>query len=323
MFYNNKKDLFENISNNDIKLDRTNALTSDKNNNIWIATDNGLWICDQNKKLKNVISNIRVFHIFYYNNEVYYTSTSGVFKIKYNNSKIQNIKITDRIKDVSVLKIFNSEIYLGTKNGRLYKSNITNFNFNEIKISNKINGLRIKDIEFNDNKFYFATDGAGIFITNNELEYRDQFFFNNDKQNSLTSNGVYDIYFSNDLTWIATYGGGVNYYSRNKQLFTILKHQINNSNSLANNTVRSILEIKNELLIGYVIHYIIGSIFGFIYVSLNKFLIESEEVSFKEFIKKDSINSYIASPLGFWFTYTSKNNTSYFPKFGDKVMTCT
>ena len=54
-------------------------------------------------------------------------------------------------------------------------------------------------------------------------------------------------------------------------------------------------------------------------VSLNKFLIESEEVSFKEFIKKDSINSYIASPLGFWYTYTSKNNTSYFPKFGDKV----
>ena len=54
-------------------------------------------------------------------------------------------------------------------------------------------------------------------------------------------------------------------------------------------------------------------------VSLNKFLIESEEVSFKEFIKKDSINSYIASSLGFWYTYTSKNNTSYFPKFGDKV----
>ena len=249
-YFNNKKDLFENISNNDIKLDRTNALTSDKNNNIWIATDNGLWICDQNKKLKNVIPNIRVFHIFYYNNEVYYTSTSGVFKIKYNNTKIQNIKITDRIKDVSVLKIFNSEIYLGTKNGRLYKSNITNYKFIEIKISNKINGLRIKDIEFNDNKFYFATDGAGIFITNNELEYRDQFFFNNDKQNSLTSNGVYDIYFSNDLTWIATYGGGVNYYSRNKQLFTILKHQINNSNSLANNTVRSILEVKNELWFG-------------------------------------------------------------------------
>lgn len=249
-YYNKKKDLFENVSNSEIKIDRTNALTSDQKNNIWIATDNGLWICDQNKKLKNIIPNIRVFHLFYHNDEVYYTSTLGVFKIKYNNSKAQNVKINNGIKDASVLKIFNSEIYLGTKNGRLYKASTTNYIFNEFKISNKIIGLRIKDIEFNNNKFYFATDGAGIFITNNKLEYKDHLFFDNDKQNSLTSNGVYDIYFSNDLTWVATYGGGVNYYSRNKQLFTIFKHQINNPNSLANNTVRSILEVGDQLWFG-------------------------------------------------------------------------
>lgn len=249
-YFNYKKDIFENVSNKEIKIDRTNALTSDKKNNIWIATDNGLWICDKNKRLKNVIPNIKVFYLFYYKDVIYYTSTLGVYKIEFNNSKIQNIKINDKIKDASVLKIFNSELYLGTKNGRLYKSSINNFNFNEFKVSNKINGQKIKDVEFKENKFYFATDGAGIFITNNKLEYIQQLFFDNDRQNSLTSNGVYDIYFSKDLTWIATYGGGVNYYSSNKQLFTILKHQINNSNSLANNTVRSILEVGDQLWFG-------------------------------------------------------------------------
>ena len=54
-------------------------------------------------------------------------------------------------------------------------------------------------------------------------------------------------------------------------------------------------------------------------VSLNKLLIESEENSFKNFIKSDSINTYLASPLGFWYTHTYKSTVIYFPKFGDKV----
>ena len=48
-------------------------------------------------------------------------------------------------------------------------------------------------------------------------------------------------------------------------------------------------------------------------VSLNKLLIESEENSFKNFIKSDSINIYFASPLGFWYTHTYKSKAVYFP----------
>jgi len=54
-------------------------------------------------------------------------------------------------------------------------------------------------------------------------------------------------------------------------------------------------------------------------VSLNKLLIESEEQTIKELVNLDSINPYSASPLGFWYTHTSKSTAVYFPKFGDKV----
>ncbi|MQP25653.1 helix-turn-helix domain-containing protein [Flavobacterium sp. LMO8] len=248
--YNNEKDVFDSIPNEGKKIDRTNALVFDNKNTIWIASDNGLWLCDQNKKLKNIVPNIRVFNLFAYQGAIYYTSTLGIFKLTYNNGNIVNKPLNGKITDASVLKIINSKIIVGTKIGKLYKSDLSNVSFNEFQISQKLSGLRIRDIECKDNQYYFATDGVGIFVTDANFKLKKHHFFDNDKQNNLTSNGVYDIFFTNDITWIATYGGGVNYYSRNKQLFTIIKHQINNSNSLANNTVRSILEIKNEIWFG-------------------------------------------------------------------------
>lgn len=249
-FYNNKKDIFESVSNNDKEIIKTNSLAFDQNNNIWIAADNGLWICDNNKKIKVVVPNIRIFNLFVYNNSIFYTTPLGIYKLEYNNGKVINKLIYSKIKDATVLKIINAKIFLGTKKGKLFKSEISKIKFEEFEISNKLTGFRIRDIEFKNNQYYFATDGAGIFTSDINLTLKKNFLFNNDKQNSLTSNGVYDIYFTDDITWIATYGGGVNYFSNSKQIFTTLKHQINNSNCLANNTVRAILETDKEYWFG-------------------------------------------------------------------------
>lgn len=249
-YYNNKKNVFEGISNDGFKIDRTNALTSDDNNTIWIATDNGLWTCDKSRKIKNVVSNQRIFHLFYYKKEIYFCSTAGIFKLSYHQGRASIKQINSTITDGTVLKVINSKIFIGTKKGKLYQSNLGSNLFKEINISNKILGLRIRDIEYKDNQYFFATDGSGIFVTDQNLRFKKNYFFDNDKLNGLSSNGVYDIFFTKDITWIATYGGGVNFYSSNKQFFSIIKHQINNSNSLANNTVRSILETNNEIWFG-------------------------------------------------------------------------
>lgn len=55
-------------------------------------------------------------------------------------------------------------------------------------------------------------------------------------------------------------------------------------------------------------------------VSYNKSLVLEEENAFKEIIKLDSLNTYIASTNGFWYTINEKgSNTIDVPKFGDEL----
>lgn len=54
-------------------------------------------------------------------------------------------------------------------------------------------------------------------------------------------------------------------------------------------------------------------------VSYNKLLNSKEEDAFKVIMKLDSLNTYIASPNGFWYKYEQKNTAEYTPKLGDEL----
>ena len=55
-------------------------------------------------------------------------------------------------------------------------------------------------------------------------------------------------------------------------------------------------------------------------IKQKKELIASENKFIEDYIAKDSINRYITSSYGFWYTYVSKNeNESASPKIGDEV----
>lgn len=54
-------------------------------------------------------------------------------------------------------------------------------------------------------------------------------------------------------------------------------------------------------------------------VIFNKTMNESEEKAFVEFMEKDSLTEYLASPNGFWYTFNQKNADSYKPKGGDQI----
>ena len=47
------------------------------------------------------------------------------------------------------------------------------------------------------------------------------------------------------ILWIATYGGGVNYFNFKKLPFIKVQHELNNPNSLSSNFTRSIAKDKN------------------------------------------------------------------------------
>ena len=54
-------------------------------------------------------------------------------------------------------------------------------------------------------------------------------------------------------------------------------------------------------------------------IERNKDLISQEEKQIKEYIHKDSLNTYLTSNDGFWYTYTSKDslNSTITPQVGD------
>ena len=54
-------------------------------------------------------------------------------------------------------------------------------------------------------------------------------------------------------------------------------------------------------------------------VMFNKTMNENEEKAFAAFMEKDSLMQYIASPNGFWYTFTQKNADANLPDVGDQV----
>ena len=55
-------------------------------------------------------------------------------------------------------------------------------------------------------------------------------------------------------------------------------------------------------------------------IILNKSMNASEENAFRDFMEKDSLTDYLASPNGFWYTFNQKNADSYLPKIGDQLI---
>ena len=56
-----------------------------------------------------------------------------------------------------------------------------------------------------------------------------------------STTGIYDICIDKEnILWVATYGGGVNFFNSNQLLVTNIQHEINNTNSIIANFTRAI-----------------------------------------------------------------------------------
>ena len=93
--------------------------------------------------------------------------------------------------------------------------------------------------------------------------------------------------------------------------------------------------MKNFIIISFVLAFIVscegpqprypvqkksGSFFK-VSIERSKKLLEAETKLIKNLMRADSLNTYLASPNGFWYTYESKIDTaSYLPRTNDVVL---
>lgn len=256
--FNFDKNVFEELKENNHKISRVNYIfEGNDGRTIWIAANNGLWKIKKTtttSQIEQFLENYIINGITEIEDKIIITTNNGLYYFNSASNKITETSlqlISKNINTASTIKIIQGLIYVGTKEGKLFLFNTDFSEPKEISFSSKQIGLTIRDIEFKDNKFTIAIDGEGLMVLDKDFKLLSHYYNDEDNPNSISSNGIYDVYFGNDgVIWYATYGGGVNFRVPSKEVFKVLNHQINNPNSLDYNITRAILEVNNTIWFG-------------------------------------------------------------------------
>jgi signal transduction histidine kinase/DNA-binding response OmpR family regulator/ligand-binding sensor domain-containing protein len=245
--YHYEKDLFEELYTE--TKNRFISLTNLNDSNILIGLSAGFIIYDlathqaTGIQQRNFINNRKVK---FYNNKVYSASSKGLSVFSYQqNTKTLSIEKT-YISDQDIIDFaFDSEarIWVGTEVGGLYiinKDEIKNIPISQI--SNKTYAIRQIEFDKNNNAL-IAIDRLGLFVLDDKFEIVKSYSHNEDNQNSISQNSIYEIYVDDtNAYWLGVREGGINIVYDKENVFTNIKHIQNEENSIHNNNVRSIYE---------------------------------------------------------------------------------
>jgi len=215
----------------------------------WIALTNGLYKYQSGKlSLVYNISSERYSITWYDKQSIIIAQTEGIWLLD-----IKSLKRKSIYKNNSITPFMVSKLYFDKNQNILWIGTVSNglfcFNF-QSKILFPINKpisprQPIRAIEENtDSTILIGIDGQGIWeISKKNFKVLNVYKESADDPYSLRGNGVYDIFCDdNKRVWICTFSGGVSFYNQKYPLVNQIVHQINNSNSLVNNEVNSIIE---------------------------------------------------------------------------------
>jgi len=250
--YNSIQDKFEMFFNVSKVLQNqhivVNQLIVDDRGVMWMASSFGLFCYDAKNGLKSLIKKEIQYSVWLDINHFFYV-TDGQINI-YNTldlSSVNYYKFSNEINYI-VSKLFfdrkSNTLWIGTVSDGLFYLKNENGN---IKLSN-ISGIPnqpVLAIDANsDSTMLIGIDGQGIWNINNfHNKVINVYKENSDDLYSLKGNGVYDIYCDdNKRVWVCTYSGGVSYFDQVNSAVSEITHIVNNSNSLVNNDVNSVLE---------------------------------------------------------------------------------
>ncbi|UII78731.1 hybrid sensor histidine kinase/response regulator transcription factor [Flagellimonas sp. CMM7] len=221
---------------------------------LWISTNKGLFSFEISTERLNQIGEFKEKDIqltYHLKNDDILLALKDKLVV-YNKNKGIRKTISRRIKSLDnsqVKSIFfdqeTNEVWIGTRGGEVQIYNLKNERVT--KLLEKVPQLPfvpVNKILMDGSHIIIGSDGGGVF----KLDKRDKNLIENFKEDedapkSLRGNGVQDmILTASGHLIVTTFTGGLNILNNRDKQFNILRHEINNPNSLRNNVVNSILE---------------------------------------------------------------------------------
>ncbi|MCU4174410.1 hybrid sensor histidine kinase/response regulator transcription factor [Carboxylicivirga sp. N1Y90] len=251
--YNREQDHFERLfhnSDNDALFNVT-AIHSINKGEMWVGTTSSLFYFNLNAPgIQSVNKNTSTVNCITKFNDNYELvgSASGLHFL--NNEDKKLIAIDNALfskKDITSIQQIDKHFYIGTRDGWVYKTMIDINNIEvvaSVSFSKKEKVFPIKDIVLTPDKHVlFGIDGLGMVQTDGELNNQQWFKANENDDYSLSSNGIYNLCFSEDnILWVGAYGSGVCYSDPNIKKFHIERHVAYKGQSLRSNVTNAIFE---------------------------------------------------------------------------------
>jgi signal transduction histidine kinase/ligand-binding sensor domain-containing protein/CheY-like chemotaxis protein len=268
--YNRDFDNFERIEypgpqgrkfNNHVQI-----IYEDSNNNLWIGTDYGIFILDRDKKKFTACFDDQCNkedtgdcnEIVEDKNGNIWIALYGGGLIRYNLKTKEFIRYTSRhpgmpLKEDYILSLMvddRNNIWIGYSTKGIQVINeknetIASYENNPKDPYSLNNNIIFSMIRALDNKILIGTDGGGIDVLD---QVSKRFTHNTVSESgfSLLSNTVQDVYVDRDgIIWTGCWGGGVSFYDKRFDRFTLYKQGKKDDYSLSGTSVTSFTQDLN------------------------------------------------------------------------------
>lgn len=251
--YDANKDKFDLIDNQkNINPSLVEAFCEDKNGTIWIGGYNGLWKYTPKNgeiRLEHVLENYSIQSLCTLNDAIILGTTKGLFSFDIKQQTVTEIQLQGSPKNISSVVLLNDNLMIGTKTGDIFIVNTKSFQVDLVQLSRSFQGPINDFVLDTKQNIYIATDGDGLYYVDANFSMLHHYEEDADNPKSISSNGIYDLEFGKrGILWIASYGGGVNYFNSNQLPFQNITHELNKKNSLIVNFTRAIAKDNNGKL---------------------------------------------------------------------------
>ena len=244
--YNPVSDKFELMLNLNLNL---MEVLLDEKGSCWLLTSSGLYKY-QSGKLSTPFEYASDRYTANWRDpeNIVIAKQDGIWLFSINSFEKRHIYENENLNKVDFSSLYfdknQDQLWLGTMSEGLFL-----FNFRNGTCSNKLKSVFPEQpilaiTQNSDSTCLMGIDGQGIW----ELDRTNQKILNIYKESldtpfSLRGNGVYDLFCDNTRRiWVCTYSGGLSFFDQSVPTINQIVHLPNNTNSLINNDVNSIIE---------------------------------------------------------------------------------